>query len=123
MATPAPVYRQSVAMDVTILDTESLSSALHLRGRVVVGIYIPASWTTGNITFQACDTEDGTFVDVYTLTAELAATSAASSRYVALDPVNFHGINFLKIRSGTSGTPVAQSGDITLQLMLAVPDR
>lgn len=120
----SPTLRLADPLDVTIVDGASLSSAVNLRGRVITGIFIPASWTTASITFQACSSADGTFVDVYdTAGAELTLSAAASSTYVSIDIGSLYGINFLKVRSGTTATPVTQSGDITLELMLGVPDR
>ena len=120
----SPVQRLADPIEVTIEDGNSLSAAVFMKGRVLCGIFIPASWTTANITFQGCSTPGGTYVDVYdTSGSELTLTGAASSVYLAVDPINFYGINHLKVRSGTTGTPVNQSGDITLELMGGVPDR
>ncbi len=119
----APNPRLSEPLDVEIADGAALSAATSLAGRILTGIYIPASWTTAGITFQACATIDGTYVDVYNTSGSELNLNAASSVYLAVDPTNFYGVSFIKVRSGTTGTPVNQSGAITIQLMLGVPDR
>lgn len=108
------------AIDVTIpTDADGQSDAVPLYGRTPVGIYMPGTWTTGNLTFRACDTEAGTFVNMYSTAGSELTVTAAASLYLPLDPVNFHGVRFLIVRSGTSGTPVQQAGARSLVLMVA----
>ncbi|MGB1389984.1 MAG: hypothetical protein ACPG61_13970 [Paracoccaceae bacterium] len=115
----SPTLPRAKPETITIASGESLSAAINLNGRVIVGIIMPAAWTTAAITMQACDSLGGTYVDVYaTGGAELSITTAAS-RYVAVDPVNQYGINFAKIRSGTTGTPVNQGAERSIVLMIA----
>ena len=120
----SPATRLAEPLDVVISDGTSLSAATSLAGRILVGIYIPASWTAANISFQAANNVADTFVDVYnTSGSEFLLTGAASSVYLPVDPINFYGVNAIKVRSGTTATPVNQSGDITLTLMLAPATR
>ena len=115
------VQRLCDAEPCVILSGQSLSAAVDLGGRVLCGIAFPAAWTAAGITFQGSTTLAGTYVDLYTETAEISATSAAASRYVGLDSSYFFGINFLKVRSGTSAAAVAQGADRTLQLLIGRP--
>ncbi len=69
------------------------------------------------------DTLDGTYVDVYDVEEAELEITADASRFLALDPVNFWSINYLKVRSGTSGTPVNQGADRTLKLMVGATRR
>lgn len=119
MGTPAPVSPVAQRLDVTITDGTSISSAISLKGRLPVLLIVPASWTTAAMTFQVCSTIDGTFVDLYNTSGSELSASVASSRAVALNPVDWWGVHFVKFRSGTSGTPVNQSGDITFEVMCA----
>jgi hypothetical protein len=48
---------------------------------------------------------------------ELAMVVAAG-QYLAIDPAFWHGANSIKVRSGTSGSPVAQGADRTLTLVV-----
>jgi hypothetical protein len=91
------------------VDLQQASSGL-LQAGVLVGIELPASWTTANLTFQG--SHDGVdYADVYDefgieLTTVVGALSAA--RRVVLDPARFAGLRYIKVRSGTTGTPVSQ---------------
>lgn len=111
------VQRPAEPETFTILSGQSLSAGVNLGGRVPVGIYMPASWTAAGLTFQA--SYDGTnFFNVQNDSAEIALTVIASI-YVAMDATRLRGITHLKVRSGTSGTPVNQAADRSLVLMLA----
>ena len=59
-----PVNRLCEAEPILIAGGTSLSSGLNLGGRVLTGVFMPASWTAANLTFQA--SYDGvTFYDMY----------------------------------------------------------
>lgn len=104
---------------VTIPANASLSGTVQLNEFVPVAIVMPSAWDAANLTFQA--SEDGTtFLDLYGTSGSELQVTAGANRFIALDPVQFRGARFLKVRSGTSGTPVNQSAQRTLRL-LAVP--
>ena len=96
----------------TILDTASLSDAIELDGNSVVRILMPAAWDAANLTFQVSDDGGTTFVNAYwDWGAELTVTAAAS-RVIETSPfVCLDHIDQLKVRAGTAGVPVVQSGD------------
>lgn len=101
---------------------ESLSGVIDVRGYAHIGLLMPAAWTTAaNITFQACSTATGTFVDVYTDTSvEVAVTGVAVDKAISID-LNSSALApypYLKIRSGTTGTPVAQVAERTIIVAL-----
>lgn len=100
----------------TISSGGSLSAAVPLGAATLVGISMPAAWDTAGLTFQA-SVDGTTFQDVQTTSAELSMTAAAS-KYIAVDPAVWRGVNLLKVRSGTSGTPVNQTADRTITLVL-----
>lgn len=106
---------------VTIANGASLSGELPVgRGCTVVGIVMPAAWTAANLTFQA--SHDGTtFNNLYDNGTEYTIT-AAISRYIAVDPNKFDSISRLKVRSGTAGAPVNQTG-ADRAITLVVRDR
>lgn len=112
---PAPGVRTNYS--VTISNGTSLSSAVDLGGTTLFAIQIPASWTTANITFQA--SADGvTYANLYDSTGtEVTVTAAASEFIVFSSPAPWLGIRFIKIRSGTSGTPVNQAADRALSIV------
>lgn len=100
-----------------VIDLQQASAGL-LRAGVLVGIEIPASWTTANLTFQAgYDASD--VRDVYDENGiELAVVVGGASRRIVVDPARFAGIRFLKVRSGTTGTPVNQSAERSIGLIV-----
>lgn len=101
-----------------IAESESLSEMIHLHGLSLFALQMPAAWTAADITFQG--SWDGTtFADVYDETGAEVTVDAAADRFIVLDPAKFIGLQRLKIRSGTSGTPVAQDAARTIQLIPA----
>jgi hypothetical protein len=103
----------------TIANGAALSSVIDVTSLQLVGIIIPASWTTANLTFSGSP-DNVTFSDVYDDGGtELKATVIAGA-YVALRndfQCALSGLRYLKIRSGTTGTPVNQGGARTLALV------
>jgi hypothetical protein len=101
-----------------IANGQSLSGALNLGGLRLFGIAMPAAWTAANLTFQMSPDGGTTWVNVYDANGSELAATAAASRYIAIDPANFASLSMIKVRSGTSGTPVNQGQDATPQLIL-----
>lgn len=103
---------------VKIANGQSLSAALDIEGFELAAIQMPA-WTTANLTFQAATAIDGNYQDVYDGGAEYvfpvvaSKCCADSAGALVLAP-----LRFIKIRSGTASTPVAQGAERTLTLIL-----
>lgn len=117
--TITPSQRLCDTLDVVIANGASLSPAYNLGGHVLTGVYMSAGWTAASLTFQA--SHDGaTYYNVYTSAGETSIATAAGV-YVAMTGDDFFGVNFIKVRSGTAGTPVAQAAERTLTLMCGVP--
>lgn len=99
----------------------AVSGEVDVRQLLVCGIYMPSSWTTADLTFQVADTnadgDAGTYVDFYTDDGSEYTVQAAASRYISIDPNRFAGVAWLKVRSGTTGTPVNQDADRTVKLV------
>lgn len=95
----------------------SLSAAVDLAGCSLVGIHMPAAWTAAGLTFQA--SEDGSsFDNLYDGGGTEKSLTVAASRYVLLPPDDWVSVRYLKVRSGTSGVPVNQTGGATLILVV-----
>lgn len=109
MATPSVISMPQAVATATIANNASLSDAIDLQGCRAVAIRMPASWTTAVLTFQGSE-DDSNYADVYTSGGTELQCAAAASRWIILEPQHFLGIRYLKIRSGTSGTPVNQGG-------------
>ena len=108
--------------NVTIASGANITDALNVGNGRLVGIAMPAAWDTAAITFQA-SADGSTYYDLYDSDGSevtISSSAAAASRYLAFTsamlPV-FAGLRYLKIRSGTSATPVNQTADRILTLV------
>lgn len=103
----------------TIGSAGSVSTAVDLLGGRLVALTIGGTaWTTANITFQA--SADGTnYADLYDDAGNEVTVTADASQFLAMDSTeNFLGVRYLKLRSGTSGTPVNQTAQRTITLVV-----
>jgi hypothetical protein len=118
MATPK-LQNQPQAITATIANAASLSGIVDLGATRLVGIVIPAAWTAANLTFSV--SRDGvTFVDLYdNFGAEYTVTVGGVNRRVLVPYSDFFGVRWLKVRSGTSATPVNQAAQRDLILISA----
>lgn len=96
----------------------ALTDVIDLQHYLLTGIIMPGSWTTANLTFAASAESDGTFVPVYDDAGTEYTVTAAASRCIQIDPVKLAGARYIKVRSGTSGSPVNQGADRLLTLVL-----
>jgi len=110
---------QATPQAAVIPNGTALSGVLDLDGgrRSLVALAMPAAWTAAPITFSV-SINNSTFVPLYWDGEEytiLAAGGAAASLGVSLEPSAFAGWPFVKVRSGTAGTPVNQAAERTIQ--------
>ena len=118
--TLTPSQRPWEPLDVVIAKGESLSVAYNLRGKIPVGIYMSGAWTAADLTFRV--SPDGlTYYNLTPSAGEYTVTTSAGV-FVPLPAENFAGVNFIKVRSGTSAVPVNQGAARALVLMCAFPD-
>ena len=107
-----------VVTTVTIANGGSVSGAAPAASLHLVGIQMPAAWTAAALTFQG--SADGvTFNDAYDNNGAEINVQAAASRYIAIPPTLLARVPALYVRSGTTGTPVAQGGARVLTLIFA----
>jgi hypothetical protein len=108
-----PEYTTYVA---DIANGTALSQAIDMRGRTPYGIIMPSAWTAAGITFQVSN--DGVnFADLYDETAEYSLTVAADQAIGFPGGNLFSGFKFIKVRSGTTGTPVNQGADRAIEVV------
>jgi hypothetical protein len=86
---------------VIIANGQTESAEIITNGMSLCGLLLPAALTGTAITFEASDVSGGTYLPVYNSTGQVSYTVAAN-RYVAIDPKDFQGIQFLKIKSGSA---------------------
>lgn len=107
------------AIDITIPSGAAVPTAgLDLLGLVIVRIVMPGTWTTANLTFSGSESLAGTYTDMYDSSGTEYTVTAAQSRRIVVPPADLLGNCFLKVRSGTSGTPVNQAADRVLTLLV-----
>jgi hypothetical protein len=93
----------SFGQQVTIANTAQSSSLIKLNGFVLVGIQTPAALTGTALTFEVCDSTGVTCVPLKTTTSGTALSyTVTTSSFYAIDPTPFHGVQYLKIKSGTA---------------------
>ena len=100
---------------VTIAASASVSNPVYLGQRSIATIGMPATWTAAVLTFQA--SFDGTnWQNVYVGGAEYSETVVADT---AQPPASAYlQFPYVRIRSGTTLTPVTQAAARTINLML-----
>lgn len=110
VAVPVAVLPSLASVNATIANGASLSGAVDIgAARRLLSITMPAAWTAAGITLQISN--DGTnYADVYDAYGTEYAMTVAASRCVLI-PADLRRVRYLKIRSGTSGTPVNQAAE------------
>jgi len=103
----------------TIANGASLSGAVDCSAGRLGAIVMPASWTTANLTFSS--SVDGvTYNDKKDSVGNEYTVTAAASQFITLNPQDFLHDRYIKIRSGTSGTPVNQGAARSITVSLLV---
>ena len=105
---------------VVIANGASLSPSVYLDKGVLSAIHMPAAWDTANLTFQGSN-DNFTFDSVYNDAGTEFTITAVASRYIIVtttNTANLAGLMYIKVRSGTSGTPVTQTAARTLFLIV-----
>lgn len=107
-------------LEVTIAKDESLSGEIDVQGRIVVAIKMPAAWTSAGLSFTGCEQDGGTHYDVYDDSGDEVTLTADAQQVVVLTGAQadaLASLPYLKVRSGTTGTPVTQAAARTLYLI------
>lgn len=97
---------------------DGLSDAAKLYGNTLCAIEMSTTvWTNAALTFQG--SVDGTnYRDLYDTSGNEVSFTTTASRLLYFDPAPFQGINFIKLRSGTGASAVAQLNTRTVTLGL-----
>jgi hypothetical protein len=93
----------------TIASGAALSGVVNVDGRRISGIIMPSAWTAAALTFQV--SADGVvYNDLYDEAGAEYSITVAASRYIGVDAgaLELSAVDFIKVRSGTTGTPVNQ---------------
>jgi hypothetical protein len=117
----SPVLSLTTTIDFTIASGEALSAARHINNRIPCGIFMPAGWTAAGITLQT-SLDNSTFYNVRDFDGAELALTVAAGLYVPFDTAMLLGIGpYLKVRSGTAGTPVNQGAERVVSLRCGAP--
>jgi hypothetical protein len=106
------------AVPCLIANGTSLSAQINLGVETLVGIAMDSGWSAAALTFQVSYDGGTTFQELQDGSAAITFGTPAASVFIAVDPTKWRGINCLKVRSGTSGAPVAQGADRNLNLIV-----
>jgi hypothetical protein len=105
---PQPQYesgyqgRFNPNLSTVITSGQKLSGIIQLGGFELCGLFIPAAFTSTAITFLA--SQDGiNFFPVYNTYAGTPLSYVVTpGSYLSIAPVDFDGINYLKIQTGSN---------------------
>jgi hypothetical protein len=86
---------------VSIASGQTTSGIISTEGSSLCGIQLPAAFTGTSLTFLAATVVGGPYQPVYNKSGQVSYTVAAG-QFIAIDPVDFYGIVFLKIVSNAS---------------------
>ena|SRR5437667_6095458 len=114
-----PNVNAGKVLTTTILSGQSLSGAVQIAGLKVLALITPAAMTGGgSFTFQV--SPDGvTYYELNDAAGNpVTSTAIATSTYYDNQLAGLLGINYLKVRSGTSGTPIVQAADRAIGVLV-----
>ena len=93
----------------TIANGASLSDAVDLTGLSVIGIVMPATWTTATLSFQG--SHDGsTYQELKDEFDTLLSYNPLVACNRSVDPTHLLPWRYIKVRSGTAASAVNQGG-------------
>lgn len=94
---------QLVSVPCTIANGQTDSAAIDLGGFTLCGILFPAAFTGTALSFLVSSAIDGTFVPLKsTASGTTLSYTVGQATYAALDPKDFQGANFIKLKSGST---------------------
>ena len=106
---------------VTIANGTALSGAVKMGADTLVGIAMPAAWTTAGITFQVSIDDGATWLELNDDGGNnVTITNPAGGVFIMLSnkpDYVWREINVIKVRSGTASVPVNQTADRVITLI------
>jgi hypothetical protein len=89
---------------VTVATGATSSSVLECGGAAPVGIFLPASFISCNITFNVCKTPNGTFLPMTNFDGSTFTVAAIASTFIPLLPAMFNSVLFIQLGFSSSQT-------------------
>jgi hypothetical protein len=101
----------------------ALSQTITLGARRIEGFVMPAAWTAAPLTFVG-SVDNVNYLPLYSEDGTELVVQAAAGRFVTLKNdvyTKFDTVDFIQVRSGTSGTPVNQTAGATVSCVTRDP--
>jgi hypothetical protein len=102
---------------VTIASGQSLSDAINVSTRTVVGVVIP-TWTSAAASFEVSYDGSEYFRVKEVDGDEYSLVAGTGNAFFSIAPTVLLGAHSLKIRSGTGASPVAQAAARSIKVVL-----
>lgn len=98
--------------------TQALSAPVWIGNAALTAIRMPAAWDAAALTFQcAVNPVNGPWLNLHDQAGAEISFAAAANRHIALTHNPLRGLLWVRVRSGTTGTPVTQSANRDLVLI------
>jgi hypothetical protein len=105
-------------LSVTIAAAASLSTALAIGGKSIVGFVMPAAWTAAALSLVG-SVDDMNYNPVFDgATGNQVQYTVAAAQQIAVDPTKLKGVRNIKLQSGTTAAPVAQVAQAVIQVIV-----
>ncbi len=96
----------------------AITAGINFGGFRLFSIVMPDAWTAANITFQMSPDGGSTWANLKDKDGNEINAVAGASDCIVLDHTLFASFQHLRLRSGTSNTPVNQAAVRTVRLIL-----
>jgi len=97
----------------------SLTGTINLAGLRLFGLIMPADWTTADLTFQMSPDAGMTWANMLDQNGSEILSVGTPNSYITINKASdFAPLQYLRIRSGSSSSPVTQTASRVLQLVL-----
>lgn len=110
----------------TILEDASVSEAIETNGLMLSEFQMPDTWTTASIGFDKSDDAETWYPAYDAADAEISIATPTVHRIHSLGDEkrkSLEGSTYIRIRSGSAASPVAQGGDREFVLKMVDPRR
>lgn len=121
---PRPTKGESIEISpsissqtMTIANGASVSGSLQMYGQSVIRVVMPSGWTAAVITVQTSG-DGSTWNDLYDRDGNEYTIQAAAGRSIIIAPADFAGMNYIRLRSGTSSAAVNQGAQRDIVLIV-----
>ena len=108
----------TVDATIDISESTTVSLAVDLGSKMILGFQMPAAFTGTALTFQGATSLTGTYQSVKDGAGNAVSVTVAQGEYIALDPdlqTNLRALQFVKLVSGS-----AEAADRTIEILTSL---